>query len=153
MTAEEWVKIITPCGTLAVAVAVGLIGWGQWRLARNKLRLDLFDRRYKVFDATRNFASEILKTATFTNDQLFIFYAGTTDAEFLFGSDVVDYLTETRTRAVKMRQLQKVYENLPLGEERTKAVNAEHNELIWMNDQLTRMTKIYRPYLGFSHIK
>jgi len=30
-----------------------LIVWGQWRVADNKLRLDLFDRRYKVYDALR----------------------------------------------------------------------------------------------------
>jgi hypothetical protein len=68
------------------------IAWQQRQIARNKLRLDLFDRRYRVYDATRKFLSVILRDATFTDSQLFEFYGGTSDTEFLFGSDVVDYL-------------------------------------------------------------
>jgi hypothetical protein len=39
--------------TLFLSVAVAVIAWQQWRVADNKLRLDLFDRRYKVYDALR----------------------------------------------------------------------------------------------------
>jgi hypothetical protein len=69
--------------TLFLSIAVVVIAWQQWQVANNKLRLDLFDRRYKVYDATRNFLAVILREATFTNSQLFEFYAGTSDAEFL----------------------------------------------------------------------
>ena len=67
-----------------------MIAWQQWRVADNKLRLDLFDRRYKVYDATRKFLAVIIREATFTDSQLFEFYGGTSDAEFLFGADIVD---------------------------------------------------------------
>jgi len=63
----------------------------NWWIALNKLRLDLFDLRYKVYDATRTFLAAILREAKFTNSQLFEFYARTSDAEFLFGADVVEH--------------------------------------------------------------
>ena len=89
--------------TVVISLAITYIAWQQWQIARTKLRLDLFDRRYKVYDATRKFLAGILRDATFTDSQLFEFYAGTSDAEFLFASDVMDYLAQLRKRALDMR--------------------------------------------------
>ena len=139
--------------TLIVGLAVTFIAWQQWKVSHAKLRLDLFDRRYKVYEATRKFLAEIISTATFSDSQLFTFYAGTSDAEFLFDSDVVEYLAQIRKRAVGMRTHQKLYEHLPVGDERSRHVQAEHDELLWLGDQVTAMTKTFTPYLGFSNIK
>ena len=125
----------------------------QWWVALNKLRLDLFDRRYKVYDATRKFLGTIFREAKFTNSELFEFYAGTSDAEFLFGADVVDYLGQIRKRAVHMQTAQQIYEPLPVGDERTLHVQAGHDDLSWLTDQLTGMTKIFAPYLRFGNVR
>ena len=89
----------------------------------------------------------------FEDSQLFEFNAGTSDAEFLFGSEVVDYLAEIRKRSLDMRLHQKLYEPLPVGDERSRHVQAHHDHLVWLADQLTAMSKTFRPYLGFSHVK
>ena len=139
--------------TLFLSIAVVAVAWQQWRVAEDKLRLDLFDRRYKVYDATRKFLAVILREATFTDSQLFEFYGGTSDAEFLFGVDVVEYLAQIRNRAVDMRTHQDLYEHLPVGDERSRHVNAKHGDLSWLNDQITAMTKIFTPYLGFANVR
>jgi hypothetical protein len=46
--------------TLFLSIAVAIIAALQWRVAHNKLRLDLFDRRYQVYDATRKFLATIV---------------------------------------------------------------------------------------------
>lgn len=43
------IKLFTAIGQILVAGAVGVIAWRQWRTARNKLKADLFDRRFKLF--------------------------------------------------------------------------------------------------------
>ena len=139
--------------TVVISLAITYIAWQQWQIARNKLRLDLFDRRYKVYDATRKFLGAILRDATFTDAQLFEFSAGTSDAEFLFEQDVVGYLTQIRNRAIDMRTHQQVFEPLPVGEERSRHVHAQHDELVWLTHQLTEMTKVFSPYLSFSHVR
>src|SRR4051812_29661402 len=103
------VPYLAPSATLIVGLSVGFIAWQQWQLAHSKLRLDLFDRRYKVFDATRIFLAVIGRDSRFEESHLFEFDAGTSDAEFLFGSDIVNYLAEIRKRAIDMRTRQKVY--------------------------------------------
>ena len=147
------VSILGPIATLAVGCAIAFIAWQQWQVAHAKLRLDLFDRRYKVYEATRKFLAGIISDASFSDSQLFTFYAGTSDAEFLFDADVVDYLAQIRKRAVGMRTHQKLYEHLPVGDDRSRHVQAEHDELLWLGEQITAMTKTFTPYLGFSQIK
>jgi hypothetical protein len=139
--------------TLFLSVAVVMIAWQQWRVADNKLRLDLFDRRYKVYDSTRKFLAVILREATFTLSQLAEFDIGTSDAEFLFGADVVDYLGQVRKRALHLRTAQTLYEPLPVGDERSRHVQAAHDDLSWLTDQITAMTKIFAPYLGFANVR
>jgi hypothetical protein len=65
----------------------------------------------------------------------------------------VDYLSEIRKRAIDLRTHQKVYEHVPVGDERSHHVQAEHDELLWLTEQITAMTPVFTPYLGFSHIK
>ena len=146
-------QLLGPLATVLVGCLVAFIAWQQWQVAHAKLRLDLFDRRYKIYDATRKFVAGIVSEATFSDAQLFTFYAGTSDAEFLFGSDIVDYLTEIRKRALDMRMHQKVYQPLPVGDEHSRHVQAEHDQLLWIGEQLTAMTKTFTPYLSFSHIR
>jgi len=113
---DALIPYLAPWATVIVGLSVACIAFQQWRVARNKLRMDLFDRRYKIYEATRKFLTEILRSASFDDSHLFEFYAGSSDAEFLFRSDVVDYLSHIRKRAVDMRTHQKVYEPLPVGE-------------------------------------
>ena len=148
-----WASILGPIATLIVGIGVLFFAWQQWQLARSKLRLDLFDRRYKVYDTTRKFLAEIVRNAKFEDSHLFEFYAGTSDAEFLFGSEVVDYLAQIRKRAIDMRTHQKLYDRMPVGDERSRHVQAEHDQLVWLSEQLTAMTKSFTPYLGFSRAK
>lgn len=48
------IKFGTAAGQLALAVAVAYVAWQQWRTARNKLKSDLFERRFKVVNELRN---------------------------------------------------------------------------------------------------
>lgn len=139
--------------TLFLTFAVVVIAWQQWRVAENKLRLDLFDRRYKVYDATKKFLAQIFRHATFDDSQLFEFYAGTADAEFLFGVDVLDYLEQIRNRAVDIRLHQTLFGPLPVGVERSSHVQARHDQLLWFNHQITAMTSVFAPYLAFANIR
>ena len=118
-----------------------------------QLRLDLFDRRYKIYDATKKFLAVIIREATFTDSQLFEFNAGTSDAEFLFEADLVAYLGQIRKRALHMRTAQQLFEPLPVGDERSRHVQAAHDDLSWLSDQITAMTKTFTPYLGFANVR
>jgi hypothetical protein len=146
--------MLQPIATLIVGLAVAVIAFLQFKVAHDKLRLELFDKRYKVYDATRRFLSVILHKATFEDSHLFEFYTGTADAEFLFDTEIRDYLKQIRERAIDMRLKRTLYQDKH-DEERTRMVDAEHQHLIWLSNQLveTGLTKVFAPYLSYAKIK
>jgi hypothetical protein len=139
---------------LFLSVAVALIAALQWRVADNKLRLDLFDRRYKAYDATRKFLAVILREAMFTNSDLYDFNAGTSDAEFLFRPDVAEYLAEIRKCALHLRTTRELLERPQASDdERSRYAKAQENDLLWLSDQIMAMTNTFTPYLGFANVR
>jgi hypothetical protein len=141
-----------PIATLIVGFGIILFAFLQWRTAHDKLRLDLFDRRYKIYKATRDFLGVILGRATFTDSELFQFYAGMDGSDFLFGSDIADYYKQIRTRALDMR-LKNTQWQSKQGEERTRLIEAEHQHLMWLSEQLTSAPKVFAPYLSYANVK
>jgi len=88
----DYCLAVAPFLGIVVAVAVGLM---QYYLQREKLKLDLFDRRFAVYMGVRDFLSEAiappyLQTMTFTEAYL-QFQKLKRPARFLFGSDVAEY--------------------------------------------------------------
>jgi hypothetical protein len=144
-------SLFFPIATLFLSIAVVLIALQPWQVAHDKLRLDLFDRRYKVFDATRRFLALIIRDANFENSQLVEFNAGTCDGSFFFRADVVDYLSQIRQRALDMRTHRKRLDGGRLeNDEHSRLAQAENEELKRLNDQLTAMTNVFAPTLIFA---
>lgn len=88
-TLPEWVLILQALLTPAIAVAVAVIAFLQWRTAHQKVVLDLFDRRWKAAEAIKQSLVPIFRDGRVrqSNDVLII-YNAMRDAHFLFGKDV-----------------------------------------------------------------
>ena len=65
-----------------LSVAVGIVAVLQWRVADNKLRLDLFDRRYKIYEATLKFVKAIVGDPAHVDSYSNDFNRGTSNAGF-----------------------------------------------------------------------
>ena len=139
--------------TAGVGLAVALIAIFQMKIAHDKLRLDLYDRRYKLYQATKNFVVVALGEQCCSYSQMFEFRRDTIDAVFLFGSDIVDYINQIDKRVVESRRIYESYQPLPVGVERTRLCDEEQGHRLWLTEQLTAMTKTFTPYLGFSNIR
>lgn len=146
--------LVLPIATVSLSVAVAIIALQQWRVARNELRLDLFDRRYKVWDTTRTFLLKLLNDAvadpTMTELKLAI-----ADAEFLFDAEVVQFLTGILKRAAQLqttRTLLKDTRRLTDGKLKDYA-DGQEKDLLWLGDQITEATKVFGRYIGFAHVK
>jgi hypothetical protein len=157
---------VLPLATFFLSVAVALVAWAQWRVARNKLRLDLFDRRYKVYDATRTFLLLAINNAV-TDSAYHSFRLATSDADFLFEPEVGKYLEEIRRCDNQLRTTRKLLESLESGrnhlhsaqdrqaadEELKRRTESQENDLLSLGAQAGEITKVFAPYLGFAHIK
>jgi hypothetical protein len=85
------------------------------KIARTKLRHDLFDRRFKVFEAARDFLFKVMSRGNAANDEVRDYTLGVIDAQFLLSADVRDYLYKIRRRAINLQSLKATLEPLPTG--------------------------------------
>lgn len=56
----DWSSVVSSLLVPVIAVLGAVIAYRQWRVAQNKLKLDLFDRRFAIFDAARKLIASIL---------------------------------------------------------------------------------------------
>jgi hypothetical protein len=140
---ETAIKILVPCGQLAVAGAVGMIAYWQWRtaesqkeIARSKLLLEMFDRRTKIFDAVTRSVATALLDGKFDNENLSYLREGIRGSEFLFGTEVSNIVNE-------------IYRLSWLAQDRKGWLKS----IELLKEKSEDFTRLVAPYMNVSNIK
>jgi hypothetical protein len=55
-----WVTLFAGLLTPVIGIVVAFVAWQQWKTARDKLKLDMFDRRLAIFIAVRDYMTAVL---------------------------------------------------------------------------------------------
>lgn len=113
-----WLKVVSAVGplitasaTLFVGVVVAVIARRQWRTAHEKVILDLFDRRMKIYEAFRETMTDYNQgDGDLVGSQIrFRLQRLWSEARFLFGNEVPDFIREinlaTARKDVLVRRL------------------------------------------------
>jgi hypothetical protein len=108
-----FVQLVQAPGPTFVAIAVGafaaIIGWRQWRTGNYRLRLDMFDRRYSMYEATKLLIDKIRISGGVTPADFTEFRTSIRGAEFLFDGKTREFfkrLTDLSWRAYLARSRQ-----------------------------------------------
>ncbi len=80
--------LMTIC-TVITAFFAAYITWQQYQLNQRKFKSDLYDRRLKVFAAIRAYLSDIAREGNARWHRTLQFYSEVSEAEFLFGNDIL----------------------------------------------------------------
>jgi hypothetical protein len=87
------------------AIFVAAVAFLQWRTAQQKAVLDLFDRRFKIYETVKTCVYEANRNAGYFNEEREReFLKVRDDAYFWFGNDIQDYLEDLRKELVKRDQ-------------------------------------------------
>jgi hypothetical protein len=133
------------------AVLVGGVAWyfahHQKRMAQAKLRLDLFDKRFAIFDAARNFLGRALFLGKVEIEDDNAFLIATSGALFLLNDELGNYLKEVQTRAAAVRFVQSELEDANTEEERTAAQTKFVAERRWLREQAAVLEVKFKPFL------
>ncbi|TGS46404.1 MULTISPECIES: hypothetical protein [unclassified Mesorhizobium] len=99
----QWGPIISAGATLFVGFMVALIAYRQWRVAHEKLIVDLFDKRFAVYndarEAVRGFwlvQGDELEKRIHHNEQITKLHEVGRRARFLFGREVAEKIKVAR---------------------------------------------------------
>ena len=139
--------------TPVIAVVAVYIARQQWKTNAHKLKLDLYDRRFKVFEAAREILG-LMYTSGVRDAQLLNFLTKTADTEFLFGSEVKEYLEEiyrhVQTLISANSQMSANWE--APAEVRSRIAEAETTEVRWATGEVNRIADRFKKYLNLSKL-
>jgi hypothetical protein len=88
--------ILIPIAAIIVSIVVAAVQYAQWRTANQKVVIDLYDRRLKVYQQLAKAIAPVLREGEASGDAYNEFLIGQADAAFLFGEDVQEYLQTLR---------------------------------------------------------
>jgi hypothetical protein len=146
-----WMQWAQAIALFVISCLGSWIAFKQAKIATAKLNLDLYDRRFKVFEATRAFINAFLINGKFESDELVKFMAATSEAVFLFDEEVPKYLGDLRG---------KVYNHRKVLAQLKGAADDKRDELAdqlaatetAMSEEFARIIKLFKPYLKLGNI-
>ena len=151
-TDPHWTAYLSALLTPTVAVLGALVAYRQWRLAQNKLKLDLFDRRFRVYEASRSLLASIRTSGKAKDEEVFEFMVATREAKWLLNQDVAEYLEkQLYHKALDLQCLASELEGVGVGEIRTKNVHAQADIKKWFGAQYDVLDQKFSPFLQLQH--
>lgn len=136
--------------TLFLAAATVAVGVQQYEVSRNKLKLDLFEKRFVVFSALRKFLSGVFSRGAVDKEELETYRIAILEARFLFEQYTDDYLWEIHNKAQDLSAKDIRMKSLPMGPDKDKLVDTWGQEYSWLTNQLKEIGAHFSPYMAFG---
>ncbi len=148
----HWTNYLSALLTPTIAILGSIIAYRQWRTAQNKLKLDLFDRRFRVYEAARDLLASIMTSGMAQDKEVFKFMSATRETKWLFDPEIAEYLdNELYSKAIDLQTLQAELEGVPVGEERSKNVKEQYEIKKWFYAQYPVLDEKFSPFLRLQH--
>lgn len=147
----HWTTYLTALLTPTLAIFGLIFAYRQWLVARNKLKLDLFDRRLAVYEAARDFSAAMISGQKNKDEEAFKFLIVTRTAKWLFNVSVADYLeNQLYSNALELQSLISQLDGMAPGDERIANLKEQAKIKKWFLEQLKVLDSQFGPFL---HLK
>ncbi len=155
-----------PAINIIIAIGIGWIALNQYVVNKNKLRLDLYNKRFEIFVTTLHLYQAVLE---FDSSEEHLessinefnlrhrnFIVPHLEAEFLFDnkSGIIELLDEIGERSFGVYQLKKYMREYgkQLGKEVLEPFSRTMDDLKWLNENILEIKKPMARYLNFHKI-
>ena len=139
-----WAPVFSAVGVLFVGIFAAAIAFRQWRTAHTKLQLDLYQRRYPVFQAAHAVIHAANAPPPFLREAWQALAIYRAEAEFIFDDKVKAFLDEVQSNAWQAIHKLEAGLGSPTINIETKDAQAAQEKLFMMED---RLVPTFRPYL------
>jgi len=154
MWIENAIKLSPTLIALIVGGAASTIAFFQYRIARDKFRLDLFSKRLEAYEKLQEFLVNVLKDGAVKDDSLPILAEARYKSRFIFGPEIESYFDELRDKAYEANILYtELSDNdgpLQIQSERDTAHRELRELRKWFRTELTSSSARYEKYLRFT---
>ncbi|MGE3968512.1 MAG: hypothetical protein AB7F08_09750 [Dongiaceae bacterium] len=143
----NWIDVLSALLTPTIALLGSYIAWQQWRLSRRRLTLDLFEKRYAVYSATRDLIGTVVAHGRVTDREAYEFLLKTSDSEFVCGAQVAEYLKRLFEKVCALQALFSELEALPVGQGRSENVRRQREIKDFITSQHEQLRCLFQPLL------
>jgi hypothetical protein len=148
----HWTAYVSALSVPVIGLFAASIAYRQWRTAQNKLKYDLFDKRFKVFRQCCVFVSSVVSNGKVLEEDRINFVRQTIEARWLFDKKTDIYLTKgINQKAIDLQGLQNLSEG---GLDDAAREENEQKQLeikSWFNNQFTVLEERFESYLNLKH--
>jgi hypothetical protein len=155
----EWFKQLSAALEPWVIGGLGIyIALNQWRTSRRqtdtvayRLKLDLFDKRFAVYDAARRYLASIMTSGKATDEAFKQYFPAIREAKWVLDDEIHEYLNKTiYHKALIMQEIEAELPSLPVGPERTKRVLQQSEIFTWFTSQYDVLDKMFEKFLRLT---
>jgi hypothetical protein len=148
-----WMQWAQATALIVISCLGSWIAFKQARIAAAKLNLDLYDKRFKVFDAARHFLGQFLVHGAVSVQDINEFSVGTADAVFLFDDEVAGHLDALRKMGVSLNARNKRLSGMDCDDpDRNAVIDQLAVAEQQMSDEFPRVTSLFKPYLKLGSV-
>lgn len=151
VTSLHWTAYLTAIAIPIIALVAAWVAFRQWQIARNKLKLDLFEKRMAVYDAARKALGAVAARGRLTRDEEVEYLTGVSPAKWLFGRELAKYLDETLWHRLVDLELHNSMSQGEPSEERSHHVRARAETMKWLVAQYSELDRQCAGYLTLEH--
>ena len=134
---------------ILVSLVVFFIALQQFLLAKEKFKIDLFQKRFDVFKGAESFIYQLRFNKDFKHEVFYKFNIETQTASFIFDDDIQKFLYDLQGKGRDLKYLSDTIKPLEVGDERHKTflkIESIQNELEGVE---TMLEHTFSPYLKF----
>lgn len=129
-----------------------LVGYQQWETARNKLRFDLFEKRFAVYVGAKNFIGSIVTSGNVSDENVYDYLRATSTTNWVVGREVDDYLKRMIYEpALELQALEAELASCVAGPVRSKQVARKSEIKANINSQFEELDRQFAAYLRLKH--
>ncbi|MEM9818681.1 MAG: hypothetical protein AAF827_20040 [Cyanobacteria bacterium P01_D01_bin.6] len=157
MTVPLWLDVIVKLTPAFITLIVGSFGswiaFSQYQTNKDKLQLDLFEKRLEAYEKVQEYFRHLVREASVTDEAFSLLAEARYKSIFLFDQDIVDHIDDILEKSKEMRIINlKLFGKspLPVGQERSLLVERDSNLLDWNFEQMKDSPQRYSKYLKFK---
>ena len=123
----EIIEILKGLLTPVIAFFATYVAWQRCQTNRQKFNLERYDRLLRVYEEVRKILSIIARDAQASIDDLLKFRTSVSEADFLFGPEIPEYIDQIYMRGLTLWQCKEEYRYKPEGYDHKKVVTKMYN--------------------------
>lgn len=147
----NWTTYVAALLTPVVAVLAAVIAYRQWRLAQNKLKFDLLDRRLLIYEGAGTFLLSVYKNRKATDEEVFDFRVAMRESKWLLDDSLAEYLKQLHSKATELLILADEIEGERDDEVRVKNTKKQLAIQEWFLKQFEVLDEKFTPFLKLRH--